>query len=80
MMVFFQTRLGKNLIWQKFSGTWKSDFKEETCSVHIKSVVGLKAKVHIFITEVQYGLDKDTKKGKNYYEYNKVKGVKKCWW
>ena len=27
MMVFFQTRLGKILIWQKFSGTWESDFK-----------------------------------------------------
>ena len=27
MMVFFQKRLGKNLIWQNFSETWESDFK-----------------------------------------------------
>ena len=27
MIVFFQTRLGKILIWQKFAGTWESDFK-----------------------------------------------------
>ena len=27
MMLFFQTTLGKILIWQKFSGMWESDFK-----------------------------------------------------
>ena len=27
MKVFFQTRLGNILIWQKLSGTWESDFK-----------------------------------------------------
>ena len=27
MMVFFWTNLGIILIWQKFSGTWESDFK-----------------------------------------------------
>ena len=27
MLVFFQTRLGKILIWQKSSATWESDFK-----------------------------------------------------
>ena len=26
MVVFFQTWLGKILIWQKFSGMWESDF------------------------------------------------------
>ena len=26
MMVFFRRRLGKILLWQKFSGTWESDF------------------------------------------------------
>ena len=29
MMIFFGTRLRKILIWQKFSGTWESDFKEK---------------------------------------------------
>ena len=28
MRVFFQTRLGNILIYQKFSGTWESDFNE----------------------------------------------------
>ena len=27
MIVFFQIRLGKILIWQKFSGMWESNFK-----------------------------------------------------
>ena len=27
-MEFFETRLGKILIWQKFSRTWETDFKK----------------------------------------------------
>ena len=29
MVVFFQTILGKFLIWQTFSGTWELDFKDK---------------------------------------------------
>ena len=31
MMVFFQARVVKILIWQKFSEPWESGFKEEYC-------------------------------------------------
>ena len=30
MRVFFQTRMGNILIWQKFSGRWESDFNAST--------------------------------------------------
>ena len=32
MMVFFQIRLGENLIWQKFSGMWESIFNSSKFS------------------------------------------------
>ena len=38
MMVFFQTRLEKTLIWQKFSETEESDFKESMITQLLKTV------------------------------------------
>ena len=37
-MVFFRTRLGKSLIWQKFSYTRESDFKEKTEKIRKKEI------------------------------------------
>ena len=40
MMVFFQTRLGKTLIWQKLSQTFECVFKDSTVAQDIKAYLG----------------------------------------
>ena len=71
MMVFFQTRLSKILIWQTFSWTWESDFKkyynyDDTEYQGIRDIGNL-------FDEVDEDYDKPTKTksafNSNYMEY-----------